>query len=51
LLTMLTNPPDALPDPKRAEALPNGNDVLQSEPPGDRTLDPRLKRPVLYQLS
>ena len=23
----------------------------QSEPPGDRTQDPRLKRPVLYQLS
>jgi len=24
---------------------------LQSEPRGDRTHDPRLKRPVLYQLS
>jgi len=25
--------------------------VFQSEPRGDRTHDPRLKRPVLYQLS
>jgi len=24
---------------------------LESEPRGDRTHDPRLKRPVLYQLS
>jgi len=24
---------------------------LRSEPRGDRTHDPRLKRPVLYQLS
>ena len=24
---------------------------FESEPPGDRTQDPRLKRPVLYQLS
>ena len=30
---------------------PSENRVFQSEPRGDRTHDPRLKRPVLYQLS
>ncbi len=30
---------------------PSNISTLRSEPPGDRTQDPRLKRPVLYQLS
>jgi hypothetical protein len=36
---------------RRAEDSPTENSLFQSEPPGDRTQDPRLKRPVLYQLS
>ena len=30
---------------------PHETETLRSEPRGDRTHDPRLKRPVLYQLS
>ena len=48
---LLHKPPRALPAPKHPEDLPSDNRVLQSEPRGDRTHDPRLKRPVLYQLS
>jgi len=49
--SLLTDPPKALPAPKHAEDSPSKTSLFQSEPPGDRTLDPRLKRPVLYQLS
>jgi integrase len=49
--SLLTAAPKALPAPKHAEDLPSENRALQSEPRGDRTHDPRLKRPVLYQLS
>jgi hypothetical protein len=49
--SLLTAAPKALPAPKRTEDLPSENQVFRSEPPGDRTQDPRLKRPVLYQLS
>ena len=35
----------ALPAPKRAVNSASANDILQSEPRGDRTHDPRLKRP------
>jgi len=49
--SLLTDPPRALPAPTHTENLPSENHVLQSEPRGDRTHDPRLKRPVLYQLS
>jgi integrase len=49
--SLLTDPHRALPAPKRAENSASANDGFQSEPPGDRTQDPRLKRPVLYQLS
>jgi len=41
----------ALPAPKHPQDLPRENRAFQSEPRGDRTHDPRLKRPVLYQLS
>ena len=49
--SLLTDPARALPALKRTEDLPSENHVFQSEPRGDRTHDPRLKRPVLYQLS
>jgi hypothetical protein len=49
--SLLTDPARALPALKRTEDLPSENHLLQSEPRGDRTHDPRLKRPVLYQLS
>ena len=49
--SLLTDPARALPAPKRTEDFPSENQILQSEPRGDRTHDPRLKRPVLYQLS
>lgn len=49
--SLLTDPPRALEAPNRSEDSPSTNTILQSEPPGDRTQDPRLKRPVLYQLS
>ena len=49
--SLLTEAHRALPAPKRAENSASANDILQSEPRGDRTHDPRLKRPVLYQLS
>jgi hypothetical protein len=48
---LLQKPPGALPAPKRPQDLPSENRAFQSEPRGDRTHDPRLKRPVLYQLS
>ena len=35
----------------QAPDFPHETETLQSEPRGDRTHDPRLKRPVLYQLS
>jgi hypothetical protein len=37
--------------PNRSEDSPSKSLMSKSEPPGDRTQDPRLKRPVLYQLS
>jgi integrase len=44
-----------LTEPARASSIPEHLDDSQrknwSESPGDRTQDPRLKRPVLYQLS
>ena len=49
--SLLTDPVRALPAPHRSEDFPSANNVLRSEPRGDRTHDPRLKRPVLYQLS
>jgi len=49
--SLLTDPARALPAPQRAENSASPNKILQSEPRGDRTHDPRLKRPVLYQLS
>ena len=49
--SLLTDPSRALSAPKGAEESPKKNGELESEPPGDRTQDPRLKRPVLYQLS
>lgn len=49
--SLLTAAPKALPAPKRTEDFTNAIETLQSEPRGDRTHDPRLKRPVLYQLS
>jgi hypothetical protein len=48
---LLQNPGRALPAPKHPQDLPSENRAFQSEPRGDRTHDPRLKRPVLYQLS
>ena len=49
--SLLTKAPRALPAPDQPKNLPSENRVFQSEPRGDRTHDPRLKRPVLYQLS
>src|SRR5439155_15093432 len=49
--SLLTDLARALPAPKHAEDLPSENQALRSEPRGDRTHDPRLKMPVLYQLS
>src|SRR5204862_3476588 len=46
--SLLTKTPRALPAPKRPQDFPSENQVFQSEPRGDRTHDPRLKRPVLY---
>ena len=42
---LLTEAHRALPAPKRAVNSASANDILQSEPRGDRTHDPRLKRP------
>ena len=48
---LLPKPPRALPAPKDPQDFQSDNRAFQSEPRGDRTHDPRLKRPVLYQLS
>jgi integrase len=48
---LLQKPTRALPAPKHPRDLSSENPAFQSEPRGDRTHDPRLKRPVLYQLS
>jgi hypothetical protein len=49
--SLLTEAKKALPPAKHPEDSPRQFSLFQSEPPGDRTQDPRLKRPVLYQLS
>jgi hypothetical protein len=46
--SLLTDPARALPAPEDAGGSQRES---WSESPGDRTQDPRLKRPVLYQLS
>src|SRR6266478_9490402 len=43
---LLTEAHRALPAPKRAVNSASANDILQSEPRGDRTHDPRLKSPA-----
>ena len=48
---LLTDRRRALPASEPPENFTSAAETLQSEPPGDRTQDPRLKRPVLYQLS
>src|SRR2546430_1622690 len=49
--SLLTDPSRALPAANQAPDFPHETETLRSEPRGDRTHDPRLKRPVLYQLS
>jgi len=49
--SLLTKSPRALSGLKHPTNSPNENRAFESEPRGDRTHDPRLKRPVLYQLS
>ena len=49
--SLLTQASRALPAANQAPDFPHEIETLQSEPRGDRTHDPRLKRPVLYQLS
>ena len=49
--SLLTDPARALPAPKVAAKNLSATKRLKGEPPGNRTQDPRLKRPVLCQLS
>ena len=44
--SLLTKTPRALPPPQHPQDSPSENRAFQSEPRGDRTHDPRLKRPV-----
>lgn len=49
--SLLTQASRALPAANQAPDFPHETETFQSEPRGNRTHDPRLKRPVLYQLS